>query len=222
MKKFAAKTARPIPVIILADTSGSMSVDGKIDVMNQALRDLIDTFSNESRLNAEIQLSVITFGGESAKEHLTLTSAHIISGFSDLQADGMTPMGGAFKLAKDLIEDKAKIPSRAYRPVIVLVSDGYPNDDWQSSFAALCGSERAQKATRMAMAIGSDADENMLKEFINDLETPVFRADSARDIIRFFRAVSMSVTSRSRSSTPNQPIQITYDEIPDDELDLDF
>jgi len=34
MKKFAAKTARPLPVIILADISGSMEVDGKIGAMN--------------------------------------------------------------------------------------------------------------------------------------------------------------------------------------------
>ncbi len=62
MRKFAAKSARPIPVIILADTSGSMSVDGKIDALNQALGHMINTFKGESRLNAEIHLSVITFG----------------------------------------------------------------------------------------------------------------------------------------------------------------
>ncbi|MGB1091919.1 MAG: hypothetical protein ACPGYX_07330, partial [Oceanobacter sp.] len=38
----------------------------------------------------------------------------------------------------------------------------------------------------------------------NDLEAPVFKAENARDIHRFFKAVTMSVTTRSRSSTPNQ------------------
>lgn len=223
MKQFAAKSARPIPVIILADTSGSMSVDGKIDAMNQAIRGMINSFADESRLNAEIHLSVITFGGN-AQTHLALTPAHQISNFSDFQASGGTPMGEALDIAKALIEDKELIPSRAYRPVIVLVSDGHPTDDWQGKFNEFCNAERAQKATRMAMAIGSDADESMMKNFINDLEAPLFRANNSQDIIKFFRAVSMSVTSRSRSSTPNQIAPIEYASLPDDddELDLDF
>jgi len=222
MKKFAAKAARPLPVIILADISGSMEVDGKIDAMNQALKELIDSFSKESRLNAEIHLSVITFGNQKAEEHIPLTPAYQISGFNNFSAQGKTPMGKAFMLARKLIEDKERIPSRAFRPVIVLVSDGHPNDEWETEFQLLCESERAQKATRMAMAIGSDANETMLKEFINDPETPLFKANNANDIKRFFRAVSMSVTTRSRSTTPNQQQVITYEAIPDDELELDF
>ncbi len=41
MQQFAAATARPLPVIILADISGSMSVDGKIDALNAALKDML-------------------------------------------------------------------------------------------------------------------------------------------------------------------------------------
>jgi uncharacterized protein YegL len=223
MKQFAAKTARPIPVILLADTSASMSVDGKHEVMNQAVRDLIKSFSKESRLNAEIHLSVITFGG-SAEMHLPLTPVHKIEDFKDFNAAGGTPMGAALKITKELIEDKEIITSRAYRPVIILISDGHPTDDWEDSFSDFCNSERAKKATRMAMAIGNDANEVMMNDFINDLEAPLFRGDGASDITRFFRAVSMSVTSRSRSATPNQIGPVNYASFPsdDDELDLDF
>ena len=115
MKKFAAKTARPIPVIIMADTSGSMSVDGKVDAMNQALREMIKTFAGESRLNAEIHLSVITFGGI-AVEHLPLTPAHQISGFNDLNATGMTPMGAAIGLARQIIEDQGTSTFQSVSP----------------------------------------------------------------------------------------------------------
>ena len=132
-------------------------------------------------------------------------------------------MGAALGLARELIENKEQIPSRAYRPVVVMVSDGHPTDDFAGEFNAFCNSERAQKATRMAMAIGNDADEAMMTDFINDLEAPLFKAHNTKDIIKFFRAVSMSVTARSRSTTPNQPVAISYDAIPeDDAIDLDF
>lgn len=210
LKKFQVQTARPLPVIVLADTSGSMSVDGKIEALNKGLKDMISSFASESRLRAEIQVSVITFGGSQAGLNLPLTPAHQLQSFTPLVADGMTPLGGALSLVCEMIEDKDSIPSRAYKPVIVLVSDGYPNDDWQGPFASLVNGERSSKATRLAMAIGADSDEIMLGDFTNDPEAPLFHAENARDIHRFFRAVTMSVSARSQSATPNQhtPLQI--------------
>lgn len=210
LKKFQVQTARPLPVIVLADTSGSMSEQGKIEALNRGLQEMIVSFAKESRLRAEIQVSVITFGGSRAEVNLPLTPAHQLQSFTPLIAEGMTPLGGALSLASQMIEDKDCIPSRAYKPVIVLVSDGYPNDDWQGPFARLVNGERSSKATRFAMAIGADADEAMLGDFANDPEAPLFRAENARDIHRFFRAVTMSVSARSQSATPNQatPLQI--------------
>ena len=78
--------------------------------------------------------------------------------------------------------------------------------------------ERAQKASRMAMAIGRDADKNVLTEFVNDLEAPVFEAHHAKDIHRFFRAVSMSVNTRSSSNAPNQLHKIDLSKLPEKEM----
>lgn len=161
---------------------------------------MIASFSSESRLRAEIQVSVITFGGSQAELNLPLTPAHQLQSFTPLVAEGMTPLGGALSLASQMIEDS----TRVYTPVVVLVSDGYPNDDWEVPFARLINGERSSNATRFAMAIGADADEQMLRDFANDPEAPLFRAENARDIHRFFRAVSMSVSARSQSATPNQ------------------
>ncbi len=214
--------ARPLPVIVMADTSGSMSVEGKIEALNSALKEMKDTFTHESNLHAELHLGIITFGGI-VQQHTPLTSIQDLKDeiFIDLEATGGTPMGEALSLVNEWLEDKGKIPSRAYRPVIILVSDGYPTDDWMAAFERFKSSERAQKATCLAMAIGSDADENMLSEFVNDLEAPLFHAHDARDIHRFFRAVTMSVTTRSSSTTPNQAAPVNLS-IPNDDLDLDF
>ena len=221
MQQFAVATARPLPVIILADVSGSMTQDNNIGALNAALKDFLNTLSQESRLNAEIQVSIITFGGLKAEVHVPLTPAWQINQTNDLVASGGTPMGGAFELAVEMIENKEIIPSRAYKPTIVLISDGIPTDNWESSFNKLKYSDRAQKASRMAMAIGTGADKNMLKAFVNDLEaSEVFEAHNAKEIHRFFRAVSMSVSSRSQSNTPNQLPTVDFSKIPDDELDL--
>ena len=40
LKGFTVAEARPLPVIVIADVSGSMSVDGKIEALNQALKEI--------------------------------------------------------------------------------------------------------------------------------------------------------------------------------------
>lgn len=221
LNDFVVNTPRPLPVILLCDTSGSMSVDGKIDALNEAVKQMVATFAEESRIRAEIQVGLITFGQE-VNEHLPLTAAKDITAVSPMMANGKTPLGEALNRTRILLENKDLIPSRAYRPVIVLVSDGYATDDWEKPLEAMSRSDRASKASRMAMAIGQDADRIMLEEFINDSEATLFEAHHARDIHKFFRAVTMSVTTRTRSANPELAPPIKIQSMPEDDEELDF
>jgi len=223
LKKFAVAKARVLPVIILADTSGSMSVDGKIANLNEAIQNMVSTFKQESARQAEIQVGLITFGGNVAELHTPLIKATEIESIQELTASGRTPMGNAFELATELLEDKSKITSRDYCPVLILLSDGIPTDEWKTHLEKLCTSDRASKASRFAMAIGNEANLAVLEQFNNDLEASVFKADEARDIHRFFRVITMSVTARSQSQTPNELIAIDFDDLDSgDDLGLDL
>jgi uncharacterized protein YegL len=176
---------------------------------------MIALFAEEEDSRAEIHVSVITFGGKGAKLYKPLKPAGELA-WENMAAAGRTPMGDAFSIAQQLIEDHEIVPPRAYRPAIVLVSDGVPTDDWRTPLASLLGSERASKAFRFAMGIGEDADKEMLKAFLADDETRVFEAHEAREIKRFFRWVTMSVTTRSRSLNPNSIVAVDptdFDEI---------
>jgi len=204
LKDFVITQPRPLPVIVLADVSGSMTSDGKLQAMNQAVKEMISAFADEDDLRAEIHLAVITFGGRSATVHLPLTLASKIT-WQDCQASGGTPLGAAIGLVTSLVEDRAQIPARAYRPTIVLVSDGQPTDDWEKALEMMLSSPRCSKAFRIALAIGADADEQMMKKFLASGSAKVFRADEARQIKQFFRFVTMSVTSRRSSANPNNP-----------------
>ncbi|MCP5078850.1 MAG: VWA domain-containing protein, partial [Psychromonas sp.] len=191
------------------------------DALNQSIKDMISSFASESRLRAEIHLSIVTFGGE-AVTHLPLTPAYQIEQVENFIALGSTPLGAACTIVKDLIEDKETIPSRAYRPVIILASDGYPTDNYKNAFDALLNSERAQKATRFALSIGNDADNALLESFGNDVEAPLFFAHNAAEIARFFRAVTLSVANHSKSQKPNEPMKLEFvnGELSDDDLDI--
>ena len=62
LKEFTLSSARPLPVIVLADISGSMLEHGKIQSLNLAVREMLEAFRDEDDLRAEIHVAVITFG----------------------------------------------------------------------------------------------------------------------------------------------------------------
>ena len=217
LKEFTMSSARPLPVIVLADVSGSMSANGKIDVLNDAVSEMIATFAEEEESRSEIHVGVIAFGRGGAAVHKPLRPASDTQ-WEPMEASGRTPMGEAFDLARSMVEDRDTIPGRAYRPTLVLVSDGVPTDDWRGPLEALLKSERASKATRVAMGIGADADHETLTAFLANEEGRVFEAHEAREIKNFFRWVTMSVTTRSRSANPNSVVMVE----PTDLDDFDF
>ncbi len=206
LKDFTIMVARPLPVIVLADASGSMSADGKIETLNRSLREMIASFGSEDDLRAEVHVGVIKFGGSKAEAMHPLAPASKLA-WDDLKASGKTPLGSALALAASWLEDKSVIPTRSYMPTLVLVSDGQPDkgDAWQQELQKLLGSQRGAKAQRLALAIGADADEDVLKAFVANPEVPVLHAHDASQILRFFRFVTMSVCSRLASVNPDIP-----------------
>lgn len=207
--KFTAPKCKPLPVILLLDVSGSMRGE-KIHNLNNAVRDMLDSFRNTENGETEIHVSIITFGVE-VKLHQALASASEVK-WHDLSAGGGTPLGVALQMAKAMIEDKNVVPSRAYRPMVVLVSDGCPSDSWESPLRGFISDGRSSKCDRMAMAIGADADEMVLGKFIDGTKNPLFYAENAKQLQDFFRFITMSVTVRINSPTPDSsPDESTID-----------
>ncbi|WP_182407273.1 VWA domain-containing protein [Psychrobacter sp. GP33] len=197
---FTVAKAKPLPVVLLLDVSTSMNGD-KINQLNAAVKEMILDFAAAEKNETEILVSIITFGAE-VLLHTPYTSAKDIE-WQDMQVSGATPMGTAFSMAKAMIEDKEVTPSRAYRPTIVLVSDGEPSDSWQQPLRALVNEGRSQKCDRMAMAIGGEASNTVLNEFISGTENKVITAQDASQIQECFKFVTMSVTTRTNSQNAN-------------------
>jgi len=149
----------------------------------------------------EFLVSIITFGGQ-AQFHLQPTAAKEVK-WIDLTTDGDTPLGAALLTAKELVEDKQRVPGRAYRPAVILVSDGQPTDEWEPPLADFVTSGRSSECDRMALGIGAGADNHMLGKFIVGTGHAVFQADQAESIHEFFKRVTMSVTTRMKSPDPD-------------------
>lgn len=203
-KKFTAGNVKPLPVYLLLDVSGSMSTDGKIEALNKAVVQMIETFADEEVVDAEIHVAVITFGGKVSLHQQPTKAANIH--WVNMNATGSTPMGKALEMAKSMIEDKEVTSGMAYRPVMVLVSDGMPDSGWERPLHELVSSGRSSKCDRMAMAIGRDAHKDVLNKFIEGTGRKLFFAENAKQLHEFFNLVTMSTIVRTRSKDRNQVV----------------
>lgn len=209
---YKAPSAKPLPVVLLLDVSGSMSGD-KIDSLYDAVVEMIKTFAHEAVKETIINVAIITFGSN-VELHTPYTPVATLAanGISRFSASGMTPMGTALRMAKDMIDDKDTTSGKSYRPAVVLVSDGAPNDEWRDPLDDFIHTGRSQKCQRFSVAIGNDADKNMLGMFA-DNEESMFEAEDASDIVSMFQKITMSVSMRSRSQNPNSipKANVSYD-----------
>lgn len=199
---YKAPEAKKLPVILLLDVSGSMR-GAKIDSLYDATIDMIETFVAAQAKEQIIDVSIITFG-DSVELHTSYTPVKELqaTGISPFRASGMTPMGTALKMAKDMIDDKQVTPSRIYRPAVILVSDGGPTDDWEEPMDRFISDGRSAKCQRFAVAIGADADKKVLERFTQDPKM-VFFAEDAKDISEQFKTITMSVSRRATGPNPN-------------------
>ncbi len=198
--KYTVAEARPLPVLLMLDVSASM-FGVKIRALNEAVRKMLEVLSTEGTRESEIKVSIITFGAQ-VQRLFPFTRAGDVT-FYDLTTKGETPLGMALRMAKDIIEDRDETPGRAYRPTVILVSDGKPTDHWEAPLAEFLAGERSQKCDRMAMAIGSDANQEVLGRFIAGTGHEVLEAHRAADIESFFKFVTMSVSTRVNSPDPD-------------------
>ena len=197
--EFTSQPKKVLPLILLADTSSSMRE--WMRELNTAIRDMLGTLKEQESLKAEIHISFITFGNGGANLHTALTPVSNIE-FNNFTEGGMTPLGGALRIAKEMVENREIIPSKSYAPIILLLSDGAPNDNgWENEMYRFINDGRSKKCMRMSLGIGRDYDYDVLKRFSSSGE--VYEAKDSTNIIDFFKFMTMTIKEKTLSTDFN-------------------
>ena len=126
--------------------------------------------------NAQVYVRAIKFSS-GAEWHIENSVAVESFEWGDLKVEGVTDLGAAFKLLKGALK-VSKMSERALPPVIVLVSDGQPTDDYKTALAELMEEPWAVKAVKIAIGIGR-ASNNGFKLNIVASKSPVDMSSSA-------------------------------------------
>jgi uncharacterized protein YegL len=195
--------SRPLHFFWIVDCSGSMQGD-KIEALNYAIRNALPEMQKAaaSNPNAQVLVRAVRFA-DAAQWHIAQPTAVEDFSWVDLKADGTTSMGKALSLLAEQLK-MPPMPERALPPVLVLLSDGQPTDDFNGGLKALMDEPWGKKAVRIAIAIGHDADEEVLQRFIGHPEFKPLKANNSDDLVKFIRWAS-SVVVKTASSPSSQP-----------------
>lgn len=197
----------------LFDTSGSMAYGGKIQALNNAIYELIPNLKTFQKENPHIRIMIraITFSN-GARWHIERPTPLDEFQWQEVTAGGLTDMGEAFRLLAEELDRLSK-EAPLMPPVLILTSDGQPTDKkWESSLKRLISLPISQRAMRFAIAIGNDADFEVLRKFIgNDKYSPI-KANNPEALAIYVQCFTMAVltlASNWRTSFGKKRLQAT-------------
>lgn len=195
---------KSMTIFFLIDTSGSMS-GTKIGTVNATMEELLPELIGLG--GAETDISIAAMRYDSNVQWITPEPMRVeeYQLWPRQSTGGMTAMGAAFlelnrKLSRSAFMSK---PSLSFAPVIFLMSDGAPNDDWRKGLATLKKNKWYQYGLKIAVGIGSQPDMNVLTEFTGDPELAIqaHGADELKRLITFLAVTSSQIGSKSMSLT---------------------
>ncbi len=192
--------SRPIHFFWVVDCSGSMSYDGKINIVNNAIEECIPEMASAADNNPNAQLLIRALEFSSGASWITPKPIPVDEySWEPLEANGLTQLGSAFELLAAQLSIPP-MPSRALPPVIVLLSDGMPTDDYKSGLNKLKTLPWFKKAVKIAISIGKDADDDILEEFTGNKEL-VLQANNAAALAKMIKWASTTVSMVSAPSS---------------------
>ncbi len=188
---------RRLPIYLLLDCSGSMAGE-PINAVNDGLGIIYRLLMAEPQAIETVYICLICFSG-----HVDFHSLISIDQFipPPLTASGQTVMGEALRRLVQSIERDLTVNTPTshgdYRPLVFLLTDGAPTDEYHSAIQQLKALRGSRKPTVIALGCGPNVNTSVLHEVTDN----VFRMDtvSPDSIKGFFKWLSGSVLQTSRS-----------------------
>ena len=196
---------RTMVLFFVIDTSGSM--DGsKIGTVNSAIEEVIPAIKEVSDENADALIKIAALEFSSGARWITANGPVEADEFrwNYLDAAGVTDFGAACKTLNEKLSTKAFMQEAtgSFAPAIFLLSDGEPTDDWQRYLKALWQNNWFKATVKVAIAIGDDANKEMLKEFTGTMEAVLesHNAATLKKMIKFVSVRASQVASKSSNA----------------------
>lgn len=212
---------RRLPVYLLLDCSESMIGDG-LKAVQSGTETMLRSLRTDPHALETVWLSCIAFDSE-ARLLFPLTE------LTDVQPPKLrvrpgTAIGAALNLCADRIQQEVRRTTADqkgdWRPLIILITDGQPTDDWSRALQRLGQQVKPSPANIYAIGCGEDVDTESLRRLTDIvLHMPDMTEDKIK---KLFVWLTASVTEGSRGvHEPNEGAGINLDKLPDTIVKVD-
>lgn len=212
---------RQMVLFFVIDTSGSMQ-GSKIGAVNTAIREVLPELKDAGGSDIDLKVACLTFSSGCQWMYPTPIASESFQ-WNQVEADGVTDLGEACReLSEKLSKNEfLKAPSGSVAPAIFLMSDGEPTDDFESGLAQLKQNNWFKYAIKVAVAIGDDANKDVLAKFTGNIES-VITVHTPEALKKWIRKVSITSSQIGSKSQPvnNGQIQSKQDAMIDEIKDI--
>lgn len=212
---------RQMVLFFVIDTSGSMQ-GSKIGAVNTAIREVLPELKDAGGSDIDLKVACLTFSSGCQWMYPTPIASESFQ-WNQVEADGITDLGEACReLSEKLSKNEfLKAPSGSVAPAIFLMSDGEPTDDFESGLAQLKQNNWFKYAIKVAVAIGDDANKDVLAKFTGNIEA-VITVHTPEALKKWIRKVSITSSQIGSKSQPasNGQIQSKQDAMIDEIKDI--
>ncbi len=146
-----------------------------IEAVKNGVQVMISSLRQNPQAIETAFISIITFDS-TARQLIPLTDLASFQ-MQDIRATGTTALGEALRLVSTCIDNEVARTTMEqkgdWKPLVFIMTDGIPTDDWQSGLAEF---KKRKTAMTVACAAGAKADTNSLKQITDN----VVSLDTAR------------------------------------------
>lgn len=212
---------RQMVLFFVVDTSGSMQ-GSKIGAVNTAIREVLPELKDAGGSDVDLKVACLTFSSGCQWMYPTPIASESFQ-WNQVEADGVTDLGEACRELSEKLSKNGflKAPSGSVAPAIFLMSDGEPTDNFESGLAQLKQNNWFKYAIKVAVAIGNDANKDVLAKFTGNIEAVII-LHTPEALKKWIRKVSITSSQIGSKSQPvnNGQIQSKQDAMIDEIKDI--
>jgi len=204
----SASPKKVMPLLFVIDKSGSMAGE-RIASVNKSMADILPMLNEISADNndAKIKIGIMEFDHNPNWITPSLIEPNAYD-WIDIRTDGgLTNFGLACKSLNEKLSKNALLsdPEGYNKPVIIILSDGEPTDEWKHEIEKLKQNQWFKQSQKFAIAIGHDAviKENLeaLYNFTGHIEGILLAKDveSLKKMVQIVSVTSSLINSKSKA-----------------------
>ena len=206
---------KSLVIFFLIDVSASMN-GTKMGELNTIMEELIPEIRKVGEADTEVKIAVLTFSTDVKWMYAEPIPVEEFE-WVRLNASGVTSLGAALKELSSRMSRNSFLnsPSLSFAPVIFLMTDGYPSDDYEEGLKALSTNSWYKYGLKAALGIGNEANDDILAQFTGTPDTVVhaYTGEQLAQMIKVVAVTASQIGSKSMTLSEQADAELSDEDV---------